>query len=78
MEFDLFEFHQICTHELPFQHLPSPQSQTLTSWLFSREHPHAPIVQLFGKSPEERQQMDVETVPPEFTHACSGPSEILR
>lgn len=59
------------THELPSKHLPSPQSQTLISWLSFGPQPHAPIKQRLGKSSADPQQSEVVTVPPEFMHACS-------
>jgi hypothetical protein len=52
--------------------MPPPQSHTETSWLFSGEHPQAPIVQVFGKSLAEPQQSRVTTVPPDSAQSCSG------
>lgn len=59
-------------HLVSFQHFPSSQSQAFTSWLFSKEHPHAPIKQVFGKPSADLQQLIVVTVPPESVHAFSN------
>jgi hypothetical protein len=59
-------------HLVPSQHFPSSQSQTFTSWLFSKEHPHAPTKQVFGKPSADLQQVIVVTSPPESVHAFSN------
>jgi len=60
------------THAEPSKHFPGPQSHVFTWWLFAGAQPHAPIKQVFGKSPELAQQEEVVTFPSDEVHAYSA------
>lgn len=51
-------------HFVPSKHWPVGHSHVFTEWLFNGEHPHAPIRQLFGKSPLLKQHRLEPIVPP--------------
>jgi hypothetical protein len=54
--------------------VPGGQAQIETVWLFAGAQPHAPTLQLFGKSPVAWQHSPASTAPPVTRQRSAGPA----
>ena len=67
---------QRATQDTPSKHLPEGQLQTLIVLLDEGAQPHAPIMQLLGKSAAPEQHVAVPSLPPLGTHPTGASLEV--